>query len=276
MAVEFVVQVLAGLMVMAVGGLSVRLWQRAKGVTPAGPVFELAVVVSLIAVALAVAYLVGLVFPTVEDPNPSFESNFAAVEDDVTNLEPLAPIVARIEGSGVDRRRGFFTPQGYLVAPAHALAVGMSVTASWTVGNNDDSRTASVAHLGGCGHAVALLKVEGGPRSALPLGVSGILQPGDTITRFVPGEPQSGSVIEVGATPEPLTGCSVLITTRLNNSDAVRPGDAGAPVLDSSGRVVAMIVMNDTRQGHSWSIPIEGIREAFPWAFGVQASPTPE
>jgi hypothetical protein len=49
MAVEFTVQVLAGLMVMAVGGVSVRLWQRAKGVTPAGPVFELAAVVSIVA-----------------------------------------------------------------------------------------------------------------------------------------------------------------------------------------------------------------------------------
>jgi hypothetical protein len=223
---------------------------------------------------LAVAYLVGLVFPGVEDPNPSVENNIAGV-DDVTILESQAPIVARIEGSDVGRRRGFFTPQGYLVAPAHALAVGMWVTASWTVHNNDETRTASVAHLGGCGHAVALLTVEGGPRSAHPLGASDILQPGDTVTRFVPGEPKSGSVVEVGATPEPLTGCSLLITTRLNNSDAVRPGDAGAPVLDSSGRVVAMIAMNDTRQGHTWSVPIEGIRDAFPWAFEVQASPTP-
>jgi hypothetical protein len=44
-------------------------------------------------------------------------------------------------------------------------------------------------------------------------------------------------------------------------------------VLDSSGRVVAMIAMNDVGRDLTWSIPIEGIREAFPWAVEVQASP---
>jgi S1-C subfamily serine protease len=276
MVAEFVVQVVAGVTVLVVGGLSVRLWQRAKGLTRAGPVFALAAVTSLVAVALAIAYLVDLVIPGVEGPIPSVENNIAGVEDDVTILDSLAPIVARVEGSGVDRRRGFFTPQGYLVAPAHSLAVGMTVTASWAVGNNDETRTASVAHLGGCGHAVALLNVDGGPRSALPLGTSSSLQPGDTVTRFVPAEPKSGSVVQVGATPESSSGCHLLITTRLNNSGAVRPGDAGAPVLNSSGRVVAMLAMNDVGQGLTWSIPIEGIREAFPWAFEVQASPISE
>ena len=249
MVAEFVVQVVAGVTVMVVGGLSVRLWQRAKGLTPAGPVFALAAGLSLVAVALAVAYLVDLVIPRVEDPIPSVENNIAGVEDDGTIPDSLAPIVARIEGSGVDRRRGFFTSQGYLVAPAHALAVGMTVTATWPVGNDDETRTTSVAHLGGCGHAVALLEVDGGPRPALPLGASSSLQPGDTVTRFVPAEPKSGSVVEVGGTPEARDGCGLLITTRLNNSSAVRPGDAGAPVLDSSGRVVAMIAMNDVGRG---------------------------
>src|SRR5688500_18178748 len=73
----------------------------------------------------------------------------------------LAPIVARVEGSGVDRRRGIFTPQGYLVAPVHALAVGMTVTATWTVADNDKTRTAAIAHLGGCGHAVDLQQGDG-------------------------------------------------------------------------------------------------------------------
>ncbi len=248
MVTEFVVQVLAGVTILILASLFVVLRQRAKGVARARLLVALAVVVALVGAAWVAAFLIA-------DPEDGGEPR------------PMALVVARIEGWGVDRRRGFFTPQGYLVAPAHALPVGKTVTVIWTVGGRDESGTASVAQLGGCGHDVALLEVGEGPRSALPIGDSAGLRPGDAVTRFVPNEPKSGTVVAVGAAREAGSDCTWLVTTQLNNSQDVYPGDAGAPVLDANGEVVAMIARNDVENRHTLSVPIEDIREDFPRAF---------
>ena len=258
MVTEFVVQVLAGVTILILGGLFVVLRRRAKDLTRARFGVAFAVSVSLAAAALAAATLAGFL---VADPENDGDPSRSAVF-----------VVARIEGSGVDRRRGFFTPRGYLVAPADALPVGKTVTASWTVDGHDQSRTASVAQLGGCGQEVALLEVSEAPRSVLTIGDSTRLRPGDRVARFVPNDPKSGTVVEVGAAREAGSDCTWLVTTQLNNSQGVRPGDAGAAVLDADGRVVAMIAMNDVAKRQTLSIPIEEIREAFPRAFEEQAT----
>lgn len=258
MVTEFVVQVLAGVTILILRGLFVVLRRRAKGVARARLGVAFAVSVSLVAAALAAASLAGLL---IADP-----------EEDGDSGRPAMFVVARIEGSGVDRRRGFFTPRGYLVAPADALPVGKTVAANWTVDGRDESRMASVAQLGGGGQEVALLEVSEAPRSVLTIGDGTHLRPGDRVARFVPNDPKSGTVVEVGAAREAGSDCTWLVTTQLNNSQDVRPGDAGSAVLDADGRVVAMIAMNDVAKRQTLSIPIEEIREAFPRAFEEQAT----
>ena len=179
------------------------------------------------------------------------------------------PVVARVEGAGIDRRRGFFTPQGYLVVPAQGLPVGQTVTVSWTADGRGNSGQATVLQVGGCGHDAALLEIGGmtAPRPAIAVGDTSGLRPGDSVTRFVPNEPKPGTVVAVGQAREPGSDCGWLVTTQLNNSQTAFPGDAGAPVLDADGRVVAMIAMNDVEKRLTMSIPIEDIREGFPRAF---------
>jgi hypothetical protein len=247
---DFVVQVLAAAAVSVLTSTWVVLRRRAKGLPRPSPALTAGLTVMIIGLAVVVAYLVGVLF--------------VAPQGGVGSGSPK-PVVVRIEGPGIERRRGFLTAQGFLIAPAYGMPVGQEASVSWPNGGGTATAPAEVLRVGGCERAVAVLELENPPASAHAFADAGGLQPGDAVSRLVPKEPEAGTVVGLRVTGG--GGCTWLVTTRLNNSSSTHPGDAGAPVLDANGRMVAMIAMNDPGQGHTLSLPIEHIREVFPWAF---------
>jgi hypothetical protein len=247
---DLFVQVLAGVAVSVLTATWVALRRRAKGLPRPDPALAVGLAAMVIGLAVVTAYLVGVLFVAPRG-GPGSAS--------------LAPVVVRIEGPDIARRRGFFTAQGYLIAPAHGMPVGQAASVSWPIPGGTATAPAEVLRLGGCERAVAVLALEDPPASAHAVADAGSLQPGDAVSRLVPKEPVAGTVVELR--PSGGGGCTWLVTTRLNNSRETYPGDAGAPVLDANGRVVAMIARNDPGQGHTLSLPIEHVQDAFPWAF---------
>jgi hypothetical protein len=254
---EILAQVLAGVAVTVLTAAWVALRRRAKGLPRPDPAAAAGLAALAVGLAALTAYLVGVLF---------------VAPQAVPKAGSPMPVVVRIEGPAIERRRGFFTAQGYLIAPAHGMPMGQEVSVSWPIAGGTATAPAEVLRLGGCERAVAVLEVEDPPSSAHAVGEAGSLQQGDAVSRLVPKEPEAGTVVELRDPDD--GGCAWLVTTRLNNSGSTYPGDAGAPVLDANGRVVAMIARNDPGQGHTLSLPIEHVREAFPWAFEAPPRPT--
>jgi hypothetical protein len=247
---DIFIQVLAGVAVSVITSTWVLLRRRAQGLPRPSPVVAAGLAAMVMGLAAVTAYLVGVLV--------------VAPQGGAGSGSPK-PVVVRIEGPGIERRRGFVTAQGYLIAPAHGMPVGQEASVSWPNGGGTATAPAEVLRVGGCERAVAVLEIEDPPDSAHAFADAGGLQPGDAVSRLVPKEPVAGTVVALRVANG--GGCTWLVTTRLNNSSMTHPGDAGAPVLDANGRTVAMIAMNDPGQGHTLSLPIEHIREAFPWAF---------
>ena len=153
------------------------------------------------------------------------------------------------------RAKGFFTSKGYIVA---FVGEGVKVSDELNIVWGSANETAEVVRVN---KMTALLKLKNRgllPQHA-PIRLSNSLQKGEAVERFIgPQDRTPGTVLEVDA--DGIFDLTVLVTTKLSFA-----GDAGAPVIDSQGRIVAMVFAAGRDQ--TQSLPIERIKLIFPEAF---------
>lgn len=165
---------------------------------------------------------------------------------------------------------GFFTSKGYIIALKEGIGNATEVDAIWTSDNREQRAVAKVVKQGSLVFQVILLRIEDKsiPPEALPIRVSKSLHRGNRVERYLgPHDRTPGKVLEVGVKRRELLYGKIfiaLITTAISGF-----GDKGAPVIDSEGRVVGMVVELDYkgRVKKTISIPIENIKANFPEAF---------
>ena len=179
------------------------------------------------------------------------------------------PSVVRLDVGGTVSRRGMTTPNGFIVTLfADGIENSVDLEASWTL--DGSSETAPVEYIDrDRAGLVALLRLTEGDYVAGPIVVrtSVSLAQGDAIEALL-GEHQisPGRVNEINGQRTVLTGQDESVSSQFLVSTRIfTAGDAGAPVLDSEGRLVGMAY--GSSQVESLSVPVEAIRLAFPDAF---------
>ena len=200
---------------------------------------------------------------------PNSNTNNATNANTSPSIDPGAgspgstttPITTVPETQGIQvvgvagRAKGFFTTKGYIVAfVSEGTKVSDELNIVWGAGNE-------IAEVVRVDKMTALLRLKNKgllPQHA-PIRLSNSLQKGEAVERFIgPQDRTPGTVLEVDA--DGLFGLTVLVTTKLSFA-----GDAGAPVIDSQGRIVAMVFAAGRDQ--TQSLPIERIKLMFPEAF---------
>ena len=162
------------------------------------------------------------------------------------------------QGSSV-LSRGFFVRENYLVAFVSEGVESVSVAWSRSDGVHEYTNASVVRRHG----TIAILKIDNFDAVIEPVTIrlSTSLQVGDSITRVASATDMTpGKVLEVNVSRAvccDATGASItippLVTTRISFG-----GDAGAPVVDSEGRVVG--VVHSSSVNESIIYPIEQIR----------------
>ncbi len=188
------------------------------------------------------------------NPTPSIDQG-ASDGSATTDPERQGIEVVGVGLPGRGRAQGFFTAKGYIVAfVGEGIKVSDEVTVTWS----EVKETAEVVRVD---NMTALLKLKNKglvPHHA-PIRLTHSLQKGEAVERFIgPQDRTPGTVLEVDANG--IFGLTVLLTTKLSFA-----GDAGAPVIDSKGRIVAMVLGGSRTE--TQSIPIERIKLSFPEAF---------
>ena len=168
---------------------------------------------------------------------------------------------------------GFLARNGYVITGKFYFENPTEITVIWQSDNKRQEAQARFEKSGVFAPQTMLLKIQRAnlPQQVLPVRNSSSLKVGDSVERYLaPQDKTPGEVLEVGATRKirlggtsPIILKNALITT---NISAV--GDAGAPVLDTEGRVVAMVY--GASRTETVSIPIEDIKISFPEAFSPQ------
>jgi TIR domain len=159
--------------------------------------------------------------------------------------------------------QGFFTSKGYIISYGGEEFVKKrdDVTVLWSEGGQNYNEVAQVTQIY---DRVALLKLKnrGLFPHYLPIRLSVSLQKGEEVERLIgPEDRTPGKVLEVNS-KSMLGTTPVLVTTRIAYA-----GDVGAPVVDSQGKIVAMIFGLRGDFTETESIPIEEIKIRFPEAF---------
>jgi S1-C subfamily serine protease len=167
-------------------------------------------------------------------------------------------------------QHGFFTRNGYIITAKPAIGDAREVTVIWQRDNEKQQGQARVEKSGTYDPQVILLKLTGTniPQQVLPIRISSSLQVGDRVERYLaPYDRTPGKVLKLGATQEIWVSSSSKSTIHnaLITTSILGPGDTGAPVVDTEGRVVAMGYGGNQTQ--TISIPIEDIKINFPEAF---------
>ena len=196
---------------------------------------------------------------TVANVQPKVSPTPTAPSSPTPPQTPAGIQVVRVDLSG-GYARGFFTSRGYIVAMVgQMLKANDTTTVSWSEAGQEYKETAEVVRFNDW---IALLKLERGLlvrnvriRNANSLNV------GEEVERFIDGNNRTaGRVVQVNA-----TGMKprVLLTTKISAR-----GEAGSPVIDSQGRIVAMVLGG--KEDQTESLPIETIRTFFPEAFSIR------
>lgn len=185
-----------------------------------------------------------------------------------TTAPPSAlPIPLRLElGGGF--QRGFFTPKGFIVTTNTSLLDG-SLEAVWTADGVEHRGAVEVVDRGSINRQIALLEVVGvtPPVVQYPIRGAGSLRVGEEVEAYLgPGLRTPGNVVETDAVIENFGTEVGSVTVRdiLRTTDISGVGDAGAPVLDADGSLVAMILGSNA---NTVSVQIEIIRAEFSQAF---------
>jgi hypothetical protein len=175
-----------------------------------------------------------------------------------------APVVARLERGEMFVARAFFAPKGMLLALDFA-ARQPGLTVVWTEdGSEKRARVESVTKAS-FAPAVARLTLDAeGPKVDFPIRNASSLREGDRVEAYLgPGQQSPATVLEVAAQMT-IAGAGeldrLLVTTQLSGL-----GEAGVPVRDQDGKVVAMLIAADAKRTISGGI--EDIRTSFPDAF---------
>lgn len=192
-----------------------------------------------------------------EKPSPSKNSSPTNTASP-TQPERYAPIqVVRVSLGRGSWSRGFFTPKGYIIAMVgQMLKPSEETTVTWSKDNRDYKEIADVVQVNDW---IALLKLKHGLLPGdIPVRNSTSLRQGERVERFISANDKTpGKVLDFnvkGMKP------NVLVTTKISAA-----GEAGAPVVDSQGRVVAMVLGGSPDKTES--LPIEIIKVRFYEAF---------
>jgi len=153
--------------------------------------------------------------------------------------------------------RGFFTSKGYIVAMVgQMLKAKDTTTVTWSHAGQEHKEVAEVVEFNDW---IALLKLKRGLIDRdVRIRNANSLRVGEEVERFIDGNDRTpGKVVSVNA-----TGMKprILLTTKISFR-----GEAGSPVIDSRGRIVAMVLGG--REDQTESLPIETIKVFFPQAF---------
>ena len=164
---------------------------------------------------------------------------------------------------------GFVTPKGFVVAGTETFRNATQISLSWMSEGLEQRRPAQVVRTGAIAPSATLLQIVGPPLNTpgSAIRVSGTLRIGEKVARYVgPDDIAFGTVTELNAQREmpadagSQTMSRLLITTKISGI-----GDLGAPIVDSDGKIVAMLLAEATDE--TICIPIEDIKASFPEAF---------
>jgi S1-C subfamily serine protease len=157
---------------------------------------------------------------------------------------------------------GFFSPLGYLISTGYCFGADERLPITWTREGHRNHAEARLVRRDATS-SVALLEVIGAepPQPTLPTRNSTTLPTGATV--MVEGT--QGRVIKMDATVS-LLGIGTPVPHLLITTDVSNVGDAGAPVTDEKGSVVAMVMGGSDDQA-TFSVPIETNKESFPETF---------
>ncbi len=164
---------------------------------------------------------------------------------------------------------GFLAHNGYVITVKSENPT--EVTVSWESDNKKQKAQARFEKTGGRkAPQVMLLKLQGAnlPHQVLPVRNSSSLKVGDPVERYLaPHDRTPGKVLEVGGTTKiwGLENSSTTLKNALITTKISAVGEAGAPVVDAEGKVVAMVY--GASRAETVSIPIEDIKIIFPEAF---------
>lgn len=164
---------------------------------------------------------------------------------------------------------GFFTPKGFIVVATHTIGKDSSASVTWTSNGVEQQQQAITLGPGSAAPEVTLLQLVGAPLVSrdLPIRVSGSLQPGEKVSRYIgPDDTTPGTVKEIyGQRPIAFDSGTRTLTRLLITTEIAGYGDSGAPVIDSEGRIVGMIFGASNTE--AICIPIEDIKASFFDAF---------
>jgi hypothetical protein len=207
--------------------------------------------------------------PAADATNPA--GGTPTMGDAADALERSAPVrVVRVlmrEGDSLTSH-GFVTPTGRIIIFAPTTD-RQEYFLTWIEAGQRRQGRARVVTQRNDGREVpylAMLTLVDGKIAAPPPTTrnAASLRPGDRVERYLsPTDRTPGRVVEYRRDFSMGDGrFPALVTTYLSG-----PGDAGAPVVDEDGRVVAVVVGGRGEGGESYSIPIETIKLAFQDAF---------
>jgi Alphavirus core protein len=202
--------------------------------------------------------------PTPHNSAPSLGSTSPLVDE-------IGIQTVRVQSQSGISRCGFFTPKAYIVTVTSGLEHSTEVTVMWRSGNKDWRERAQVIKRGEIAPHATLLKLTEtsivGHKA--PIRFSPSLQPGDQVERYLgTDDRRPGKVLDPRGQElfKFESGRTIVINLLVTTGIAVA-GESGAPVVDTQGRIVAMVYGGNPSLNKTVSIVIEDIKNSFPEAF---------
>ena len=158
---------------------------------------------------------------------------------------------------------GFFTTQGYVVTLTGAVQGRREVMVMWRHGDKENRESAQIVKQSASPTGASFLRLTGPGliRLPTPLRSTVSLRVGEAVERYLgPEDRTPGTVLRLRSENNDADFRDLLVTTKISSA-----GDAGAPVVDSARKIVAMVMGGPPTE--TLSIPVEKLRVDFPDAF---------
>jgi S1-C subfamily serine protease len=228
----------------------------------------MAIVASVVAVALIVLFVTGVL-----PPGPP------SVSEIVDQVRPsTVQVVAQIDGEPQGGGTGWVldASQGLIVTNQHVVNAGTD----WVVVGLGRERPARLVGAAPCDDLAVLQVEDPSGLQTLPLGTQGDLEQGDTVVAV--GFPGGGSlespltategIVSVVRTSFDLEGLDVPKYPNVIQTDAaINPGNSGGPLVNLDGELVGVnsagITLLGGRiiQGQGYAIGVDRVREVVPF-----------
>jgi hypothetical protein len=192
-----------------------------------------------------------------------------------TAAPPVVQVVRVQDPGKTHSRLGFFVGNNNYIIAFTDLGAPNVMAVTWTSDDRESQRQARIVKRGGfVPDEITLLQVTGGnlSQTAWQIRISRSLQLGESVERYIAAHDRTpGTVVDVDVPKEVTTvnESGETVNTTINNALITTalsaPGDAGAPVIDTDGKIVAVVYGGSQTQ--SISVPIEDIKLSFPEAF---------